>query len=131
MQKALEHFPVGSSITFDDVYRFCGNNYIGRREYQPYIDANNDAGTCLVGLVTDFSLEDRYIPANLYIACQKYGLKYPEYNATVELMAKDIAAKQRNGFSSEGDAIIFWTFCINNSFELFNLIFEETDNDLS
>ena len=126
--KIIEDFPAATAITFDDVFRFCGNNCIGRHIYQPFIDEHNDAGRCLVAIMEGVGLDD-YVPGNLYIACQKYGMKYPEYRAAVDLLSKTLAEKRPNGFENSEDAIAFWKFCINNSFELFDSLFEKGATD--
>lgn len=112
--------PPNSGITWDDVYRFTGNNFIGRKVYQPYINRHHDPGLCLNELVR---LVDNYIPANIYTACFKYGMTEKQYYAAVDLAAKDIA-KQRN---RKDEPVEYWTFVINNCWKVLEALIEGTE----
>ena len=111
-------FPKGSSVTWDDVYRFTGNNFIGRRTYKPIMDAHKDAGLCLVELAEELP---EYIPANQWAFCSRYNMTALQFNATVKVIAEELASQTNHD-------VDYWIFCCNNCWKLLEGAFK---HDLS
>lgn len=98
--------PAGSAIEWDDVFRLAGNNCIGRKKYQPYVNANTDPGHCLEDLINDFLDPDNYVMANRY----EFQMTEQEFNQVVDTLARDIA--ERRGKPDE--PVKYWRMVVGN-----------------
>ena len=108
-----ELIPWRSAFTWDDVYRFTSNNFIGRKIYQPYLNEYDDAGKC-IGALAD-RIGD-YFPANYWKIVTEYGLTESEYYAAVDAIVNDIMEQRPNAIDDEPRE--YWTFIINNCYRV-------------
>jgi len=120
-----DEFPAGTGFTFDDVYRFCGNNCIGRNTYQSYVNQYRDAGRCLNALHELLLAEgEEPISANQFLVCSKYGLTLPEYLAVTEVLARTAMDREGKRDKDEAADLSYWKFVVSNCFGLFEELFE-------
>ena len=98
--------PLGSGIEWADVFRLCGNNCIGRRKYQPYINAHSDPGHCLEDLINDFLDPDNYVMANRY----EFQMIEQEFNMAVDTLARAVAEKR----NKPDEPVSYWRLVIGN-----------------
>lgn len=101
--------PNGTAITWDDVYRFSGNNFIGRKARERFMKENDDAGKCLAAMV-DF-VGERYIPANKYIALSKHDIAPEAFETISSTLADEMATRRHR----EGEPREYWKFVFDNS----------------
>ena len=95
--------PAGSGIEWSDFFRLAANNNVGRRMYQPYINATNDAGHAMEDLVRDLLGAVEYVPANRY----EFGLTGDEFTMAVNTLAHVVAERRTEGED-------YWRFVIGN-----------------
>lgn len=121
--KYLQMMPCNTAITWNDVYRFSGNNFIGRKTRERFMAAHPDPGRCLADMA-DFvcdSVGGGYIPANKYIAFSEHDLAPENFDTVVGAVAKDVA-DQRN---KENEPYEYWKFIFDNSLSALEVCFKD------
>lgn len=105
--------PPKSAITWNDVSRLAGNNYMGRKERERFTKKYSDAGKCL-GAMVDY-LGSGYIPANKYIALSEAGIEPEIFDEVVALAAKSVMDQR----ARKNESFEYWQFVFNNCWGVF------------
>lgn len=109
----VKMIPPHSAITWDDFYRFCGNNFIGRKKREAIMrEWPYDAGKALADLADEIG--QNYIPANIYAVWSEFDIPPEVYRAFVAETAEEMT-KYRN---TPSEPYEYWKFAYDNCFSL-------------
>ena len=111
--------PPKSAITWNDVSRLAGNNYMGRKERERFTSKYSDAGKCL-GAMVDY-LGPGYIPANKYIALSEARVDPEIFDEAVALAAKSVMDQR----VLNKESFEYWQFVFNNCWGVFKEVLVE------
>lgn len=113
MESFREMIPPHTAITWNDFYRFCGNNFIGRKKREAVMRAwPKDAGKALATMVDEIGKD--YVPANMYIIWSEFDIPPESYRPYVAEVAKAVT-EQRNTPKEPYD---YWKFVYDNCYTL-------------
>ena len=113
MQKFEELVPFGSAITWNDVYRFAGNNFIGSKRRRVFEAEHADAGKCLAAMADEIG--PGYIPSNQWIALSEHHLEPESFRLAVDAAAKSVNDQR----ARKNESFEYWQFVFNNCWAVF------------